>query len=153
MYIGTFKRDRIKEDPDGFKYWISKNEFNEDYYEKRNNKTQKWVLITNPDNDVVCGIDTEGRFSFNDAYKVYFLDDIPYWVDLDFYTYDGNVFMPYIDIKVWKYNMLLEIKDEMLEAFMNGEQRPDLVEKKRIVESYEGDGYNPTLPFIPKCDK
>ena len=43
--------------------------------------------------------------------------------------------------------MNLRIKDEMIESIMNGEKRPDLQEKKEIVNAYVGDGYNPPLPF------
>lgn len=43
--------------------------------------------------------------------------------------------------------MNLKIKDELVESLMKGEQRPDLVEKRAAVDAYEGDGYNPPLPF------
>lgn len=150
MYIGTFVRDSLKEEADGFKYWISKNENGEDFYELRNAKNERYVVITNPDNDVVCGIDEEGRFSFHKPYKVYFVDDIPNYVELDRFTYDGNSFEKFINVEVWKYNMNLEIKEEMMESFMLGEPRPDLVEKRKVVEAYIGDGKNPPLPFKSK---
>lgn len=147
MYAGTFLRHHRESDEYGTEYWIALNESGEDFYEVLRKRTQKYVIITSPDTNVVSGIDEDGAFSFPYPYKVYFLDEVPDDIKVGEFIYDGSSFRPYIDVAAWKYNMNLRIKDEMVESLMKGEQRPDLEEKRKAVDAYEGDGYNPPLPF------
>lgn len=147
MYAGTFLRHHQESNDDNTEYWIALNERGEDFYEVRSKRTQRYVLITSPDTNVVSGVDEDGAFSFPYPYKVYFLDEIPDDLVVGAFIYDGSEFKPFIDVAAWKYNMNLRIKDEMVESLMKGEQRPDLQDKKKAVDDYQGDGYNPPLPF------
>ncbi|MGK0705597.1 hypothetical protein ACSFCW_19265 [Yokenella regensburgei] len=144
---GTFQRDHQVTTDGGAKYWMVLNEKGDNYYDVRNKREQKYVLLVSPDSNVVSGISDDGGFSFPYPYKVYFIDDIPDDLEVGTFIYDGKEFKPYINVEVWKYNMNLQIKDEKLEALMKGEQRPDLDDKKKVVDAYVGDGYNPPLPF------
>lgn len=146
-FVGTFKRHHTETSEEGVEHWVALNEKGKDYYKLRNRRTQKYVLLTLPDSNIVSGIDEEGMFSFPYPYNVYFLDEIPDDLAVGEYIYDGKTFKPYIDVGAWKHNMNLKIKDEMLESLMKGEVRTDLQEMKSIVDAYEGDGYTPPLPF------
>ncbi|PIJ50233.1 hypothetical protein BL250_12630 [Erwinia sp. OLTSP20] len=147
IFAGTFSRDSEVTTDDGVKYWLVLNEDGDDYYEVRNKRQQKYVLLISTDSNVVSGISEDGGFSFPYPYKVYFLDDIPEDLKVGAFIYNGSEFKPFINVEVWKYNMNLQIKEAKLEALMNGEQRPDLDDKKKAVDAYVGDGYNPPLPF------
>lgn len=146
-YAGTFLRHHTETSVEGVEFWVALNEDGEDYYDIREQRKQKYVLLTIPESNIVSGIDEEGMFSFPYPYKVYFLDSLPEGLQVGAFIYDGDEFKPYIDVGAWKHNMNLKIKDEMIQSIIKGEARPDLQEKKSIVDAYEGDGYNPPLPF------
>ncbi|MGK0735853.1 hypothetical protein ACSFCX_09920 [Yokenella regensburgei] len=147
IFAGTFSRDHQIATDGGAKYWIVLNEKGENYYDVRNKREQKYVLLVSPDSNVISGISEDGGFSFPYPYKVYFIDEIPDDLKAGDFIYDGKEFKPYINVEVWKHNMNLRIKEEMLESLIKGEQRPDLVEKREAVNAYVGDGYTPALPF------
>lgn len=147
IFAGTFSRDHEVTTDGGDKYWIVLNEKGDNYYDIRNKREQKYVLLVAPDSNVISGISEDGGFSFPYPYKVYFIDEIPDDLKVGDFVYDGNEFKPYINVEVWKYNMNLRIKEEMLESLIKGEPRPDLAEKRDIVNAYAGDGYTPPLPF------
>lgn len=130
IYKGIFKHDRVIEDH-GVKFWLNTNEKDEDYYTLRNNKGSKIVVLTDPETDVVCGIDKDGAFGFPIPRKVYFVDRVPAHVELGKHMLTITGFKDYIDPLVARHNELLKIDADMLLAFHEGRQVPELAKRKR----------------------
>lgn len=141
MYIGTFKNTKTEE-YNGIKIVIPTNENDEEYYTLRENRKQKYIILTdiNPPH-VIRACDDVGSFSFADPHIVYFEDWVPEGaVDMEIrYTFDGKQFKKYYNVEALKYDAKIKMRDIIML-----EDDEEIIAKakayNKLAQAYEGDG-------------
>ncbi|WP_205955067.1 hypothetical protein [Pantoea stewartii] len=141
MYVGTFENTKTEQYGD-IKILIPTNEFDEEYFSLRENRKEKYVVLTdvNPPH-VIRACDAEGAFSFAVKQMVYFEDFVPEGaVDMNVrYTFDGKEFKRYYDVRILKYNANYEVT-----RLLNKETDQDKIAQikafAKAADEYEGDG-------------
>lgn len=133
-FKGTFSHSEEVKDEYG-KYWISRNEKGESYYDVRNSKTQKYVVAVHPDNKLVSCVCTDGVLSFVYPMEIYFTDTIPDMDNVHDYMYVDGEFKTFINYDAEKYNKIKQIEADMLNNFHEGIINPELSKRLKAVKA------------------